>query len=280
MIQGTLFDGQCQRWLHRKHSWKHTSAGGFNPRRYQVAPLTEAQAREFTVAHHYTRSWPSATVRYGLVEDDTRLVGVCVLGVPMHPAVLTGVFPTLEPYQQSVELSRLVLLDEIPANAESWFVARVFDNVAVNGVRGVVAFSDPVARMVAGRVLMPGHLGIVYQALGAAYTGRGRARTLTMLPDGSVLQDRARAKLLGWERGAGGVVSRLVKLGAPPKPEGQPGEEWLTEALDVIGATQLRHPGNHRYAFRIGTKADRRATTVALPALPYPKQHQLAGVAA
>src|SRR4051794_4538061 len=58
--------------------------------------------------------------------DGGALVGILALGVPMRVNVLTNVFPWLIPYQQSLELSRLVLLDAPAPNAESWFSGRAF----------------------------------------------------------------------------------------------------------------------------------------------------------
>ena len=42
----------------------------------------------------------------------------------MQRRVLTAVFPDLEPYAESLELSRFVLAESVPANGESWFLAR------------------------------------------------------------------------------------------------------------------------------------------------------------
>ncbi|MFB8776276.1 hypothetical protein [Streptomyces broussonetiae] len=46
-------------------------------------------------------------------------MGVLTLGIPTHVAVLTSVFGRLTPYGESLELNRLVLLDEVPANADT-----------------------------------------------------------------------------------------------------------------------------------------------------------------
>jgi hypothetical protein len=55
--------------------------------------------------------------------------------------------------------SRFVLLDECPGNSESWFLARCFDALLDDGVRGVVSFADPVPRRTAsGQLVMPGHV--------------------------------------------------------------------------------------------------------------------------
>jgi hypothetical protein len=47
--------------------------------------------------------------------------------------------------------------------------------------------------MIGGRLLMPGHVGHVYRVTGGRYLGRGTARTITMLPDGTVLTARAQS---------------------------------------------------------------------------------------
>ncbi|MBQ1048480.1 hypothetical protein KBX50_08385 [Micromonospora sp. C51] len=268
-----VLEGYCQRWDRRRPSWRHASEGGFRASRYRVVPLAEAPAKAFVTVHHYSKAWPSAKLRYGIVEGDD-LVGVAVLGVPMSQRVLTKPFPTLKPNRQSMELSRLVLLDQVPANAETWFLARMFRLAAEEGVRGIVAFSDPMPRIVGGRILMPGHLGDVYKAFArSVYTGRATKRTLSMLPDGTVLTARSAAKVTGWERGAGGVVARLEDLGAPRfDPAGwMTPTAWLSHALDRI-AVRVRHRGNHRYAWTIGDRATRRRTPIALQERPRPQE--------
>jgi len=285
-------DGWCQRWRERTPRWSDLHQGGFDARRYAVTVLDEAPARAFCTAHHYSSAWPAARLRYGLIDLCDRgehagrpgavpvaggtLVGVLVLGVPMHVGVLLGPFPTLEPYQESLELSRLVLLDAVAANGESWFCAHAFRLAAEVGVRGLVAFSDPVPRWRTAsghsELIMPGHCGYVYQGLGSAYLGRATPRTLTVLPDATVLTARALAKVRNGEQGHLGVAARLVGLGASPLLPAQNRAGWLRQALSEVGARQLRHGGNHRFAFALGrTRAERSRVTIAQPAHPYPK---------
>lgn len=274
--------GVSQRWRERRCRWV-PSGPAFTPARYSVGEISERDAAAFVTRHHYSRSWPSTTIRYGLTRhDDSELVGVLTLGVPMSNKVLTNPFPTLEPNRESMELNRLVLLDEVPANGESWFCARAFKAAAHRGVRGVVAFSDPIPRTIvedgACREIKPGHLGIVYQALGFDALGRGTRRSLIMLPDGSVLTARARAKVTSRERGHQGVVERLQGLGAAPAPPQGSLGAWLAGSLDQIGARTVRHPGNYRYALRIGrTRAERTRTPIGMATTPYPKPHHGSG---
>jgi len=223
-------------------------------------------------SRHYSGTWPAAARRYGLFDLAGGLLGVCVLGIPMSAAVLTNVFSDLEPMVEALELSRLVLADEVPGNAETWFIARVFaDAAAAAGVRGVVAFADPVPRVIDGRLVFPGHRGAVYIAKGGAYLRRATPRTLTVLGDGRVLSDRSAQKVRQDERGHEHVERQLVRLGADPRRATQPGAQWLAEALGQVRATRLRHRGNHRYAFRLGRTARERARVrIARPSGPYP----------
>ena len=261
----------CQRWRDGAHSWRHRSEGGFDASQYEVADVSEADARRFVVAHHYARSYPAAAQRFGLYRGPS-LVGVVVLGVPMQERVLTNVFPDLVPYDESLELSRLVLLDEVPANAETWFLAHAFRLAARCGLRGVVSFSDPVPRRVGGRTVFAGHVGIVYQAKGAVFCGRSSPATKVLLRDGTVLDNRALSKVRGGEQGHAYVQRRLVAAGARPMRAGQSGRDWLAHALEEAGATRLRHRGNYRYAFAVGrSPRERRQVRIAAPALPYPK---------
>lgn len=265
--------GVTQRWRDTTPRWRPAGEDGFDPDRYEVREIPEDAAARFVRAHHYSASWPSTRLHFGL-HDGARLVGVVALGVPMSVKVLTNPFPSLVPYTESLEQSRLVLLDEVPANGESWFCAEAFRVAARDGVRGVVAFSDPMPRWRRdGALIKPGHVGIVYQALNFTYCGRGTRRSLVVLPDASVLTARAIAKVTARERGHAGVVSRLVALGATPPCPGGDLAVWLRVALDEVRARRVHHPGNHRYVIRLGrTRAERTRTVIGLQAAgPYPK---------
>jgi hypothetical protein len=268
----------CQRWHQRRHSWRHRSEGGFDASRYEVAPVEEADAMSFVRRHHYSGTYPAARLRYGLYEGSA-LVGVAVLSVPVQQSVLTKAFPNLLPYDESIELGRFVLLDRVPGNAESWFLAQAFRLAERDGVRGVVSFSDPMARRSAGGdIVFPGHIGTIYQASNARYLGRSTARSLLLLPDGTVLNDRAVQKIRSGEQGSEYAERRLVEWGAPRRRGSEVRSEWLAGALGAANVRRVRHPGNHRYAFLLGPRRERRAIEVGLPTSPYPKRTE--GVAA
>lgn len=254
-VNGALYEsGWCQRTTERRPTWRHASEGGFNRRRYDVVRLDHKAAERFVTTHHYSGTYPAAKLRHGLVDlYEQRLVGVAVLGVPMRDEVITNPLPDLTRHT-GAELSRLVLLDEVPSNGESFLLGKVFRDAQKHGIRGVVAFSDPVPRPHIG---MPGHVGDLYRAMEAAYTGRGTARPLTVLPDNTVLTDRAMSKVRNGESGAGGVIRRLVLLGARPPVAGQTGKQWLRQALTDLRVRRFDHPGNHRFAFLLGSERQR-----------------------
>ena len=286
----------CQRWSKGTHSWRHRSEGGFDPRLYDVVPLVEKTARAFVVDEHYAASFPAARFSIGLLTRDDRypingaivdgmaLVGVATFSTPMSSRVLTSVFPTLAPYEESVELGRFVLTDT-PANAESWFLARAFRLAHERGIRGVVSFADPMPRhrrvtealedgTLAERVeeVASGHCGTIYQSVGARALGRSTARTLHYDPRrGVVLSERTLSKIRCGESGSEAAEKHLVSLGAPVRHAGQDVKVWLREALDAIGIVRRRHPGNFRYAFALGSAAARRRLPIVGDVTPYPK---------
>lgn len=256
----------------------------FLPRGYSVDALDEVPAKHFVETHHYSGTYPAARWRFGLFAPGGRLVGVCVFSHPSNDRVLTSRFPGAA--KDSTELGRLVLLDEVGFNGESWFVSRCFPTLRRAGVRGVVSFSDPLARDdVHGRVVHQGHLGVIYRGLGARYTGLATPRTLHLLPDGSVFSARTAQKVRSLERGWLYGVQQLVRQGAAacpvhPGEEGLPGARvaaaaWLKTWLERLGRKR-RHQGNLTYLWAFDEEAQ-----AALPiALPYPSRAEVAALMA
>jgi len=280
-----------QRWRQRRDSFRPGSEP-FEPDRYEVEPVEQALARPFVEQHHYSGSYPAARLAVGLWRRRRlaarELVGVAVFSVPMSQAVIPKYSAGLKP-AEGVELGRLVLLDEVPGNAESFFCARAFDLVrselgdkraaedrtASPDVRVVVSFSDPLRRVADdGRVVMPGHCGIVYQALSAQLVGRTNRATLILGSGGRVVSNRMLAKLRGDKRGAAYAYEALRGLGAPRRRLGESGVAYVRRALDDAAFRRVRHPGNFAYIWPIGGAGARRKLRrrfEALPSLPYPK---------
>lgn len=233
---------------------------------YDVALLPDdATARAFVRAHHYSGSYPAARWRFGLFRKGL-LQGVAIFSHPCNDRVLTGLFPGRA--TDSVELGRFVLLDEVPGNGETWMLGQCFRWLRREGLLGVVAFADPCRRLNRfGIPVFAGHIGTIYQAHNGVYLGRSTPRTLTLLPNGQVLSDRAQQKVRTADRGVRYSVQQLVQCGAA-SPESYDPEvlgPWLRQWKRRL-CRRFRHRGNHKYAWPLSRK-------VRLPAgLPYPKQ--------
>lgn len=248
----------AQRWRTGRDSYRPVGET-IDTAAYEVASIPDdSTARAFVQAHHYSKSYPAARFRYGLYRRH-ELVGVAVFSVPARDAVL-AVLPG-EPLERT-ELGRFVLLDDVAANGETWFLARAFDLLRQAGIAGVVSFSDPMARVREdGTLVHPGHVGTIYQAFNAVFLGRARAEALRLLPDGTVLHRRAISKVRGEEQGWRYVVERMQSFGAKP-PRGDL-RAWADEWVPRLTRT-VHHPGNLKYAWAL-RRRDRRHLPQSLP---------------
>ncbi len=251
-------------------------------------PGSDRLASEFVRAHHYSGSYPAAVFRLGLYRMK-ELVGVCVFGVPAQKASIPkwcGLSPG-----SGVVLSRFVLLDDVPANGETWFLARSFEAL-IRGKKdllAVLSYSDPVPRRTSeGRIVMPGHVGTIYQAFNGSYHGRSKRETQWFGPDGRLFDRRSFSKIRNGEVGAEASYKRLIALGVSPK---RSHETWPVYILRIKEEffRKVRHTGNHVYTWplippfdELGKgrrkkmrRAARREITAEMPIpeppLPYPK---------
>lgn len=240
----------AQRWRDQRDTYRPTDDVRFRPERYHVDPIADDRtARAFVTRHHYSGSYPAARWRFGLFEG-SELVGVAVFSVPAGAHVLGQAFGDAAP--DCTELGRFVLLDRVPRNGESWFLARARAQLRREGVAGFLSFCDPARRTNAdGLEVFGGHIGTIYQASSAAYLGQANPRTIRLLADGRVFSARAAQKIRAGERGWRPAAAVLEAAGAPAPPDLEGARrEWLREWLPRTTRT-LRHPGNHRYAFAL-----------------------------
>lgn len=252
-----------QRWAEKRGSYR-PAGEVIDTRQYEIVTLTgDREAKAFVQQHHYSGSYPAARERFGLYRS-SELVGVAVFSVPVQPRALDKLPGGRE---SCVEFGRLVLLDDVPGNGESWFIGECMRRLRQDGYTGIVSFADPVPRRtVEGTVVFPGHIGTIYQATNAVYTGQASKRTLRLLPDGTVLHPRAIAKIKTWDCGWHYCAERLVRFGAAKLEPGADSHAWLAEWLPKL-TRPLSHTGNHRYLWALN-KRDRKH----LPAgQPYPK---------
>jgi hypothetical protein len=266
---GTMFVKKVLHWRYRQPIYKLPEDRRFDPLDFEVAPIVDdATARAFVTEHHYAGSYPAARFRYGIYRRTGALEGVAVYSHPVNDRVL-DVLPCDR--LEGVELGRLVLLDSVLANAESWMIARTFELLRREGIRGVVSFSDPVPRTNAtGERIFPGHLGFIYRATNASYNGRSTAQGLRILPNGTVFSRRAMQKVRAQDRGHEYAERILVQHGARPRRMSEDARAWLRDVLQAV-TRPLRHEGNLRYLFGL----DRATKKLLPPSLPYPSFEDL-----
>ena len=112
-------------------------------------------AAQTVIAHHYLHRRPPISHAFGLMHGE-RLVGVLTFGSPASRHLQISASrnnPNLV-----MELNRLWLLDGLPKNTASWFVARAMKELPA---RIVVSYADTAH----------GHDGTVYRAMSWNYAG-------------------------------------------------------------------------------------------------------------
>jgi hypothetical protein len=198
-----------------------------------VAPVGTADVQEFARRYHYSGVGNNANWRWGLW-NGVVLNGVVAYNLPTR-SVCASVFGA-DHLHRVWHMGKLVLADTSPRNSESRLIGGSLRAIRVNypDVWGVLTYAATDV----------GHLGYVYQATNAIYTGTGGDphyfvdaagnRRGTHLDGHGVTADKAR--LLGWTRAKGGV--------------------------------------KHRYVYILGNKTQRRErmALLRLPILPYPKE--------
>lgn len=266
----------CQRWRERRDRYR-PAGERIEPSRYGVDVISDKAAAAFVAEHHYAPNVPPQVLSIGLFDAHAigapRLAGVCVFSVSMNQRAVPC--RTGQPANRGCELGRLVLLDDVAANGESWFVSRAFKLLRDEKphLAAVVSYSDPLPRRRSdGSLFKVGHIGTVYQALGARFVGRSAARTLLIANDGTVVSERSLSKLRNDERGAGYAYDQLRLLGAPPMEPGESGAGYVARVTSLTMFRRVAHPGNFTYVWGLGRSRERQKVEAGMPpALPYPK---------
>ncbi len=265
---------RSQRWRDRREAYV-TNGTVIDPAIHSVNVIhCSRTAKPFVEAHHYSGSFPATRLSCGLFRNGaggrSELVGVASFAVPMNNASIrlhTG----LEDPLAGVDLGRLILLDDVAANGESWFVSRAFRLLRREkpGILSVIAYSDPVRRVASdGTIVMPGHCGMVYQALSAQLRGRSSARIDHVMPNGRIVSPRALSKIRTQDTGSAYAERQIVEAGAPARDHGEEPCDWIMRLRREGHLSQRRHPGNLVYAFAL-TRAAKLAGRDR-PSLAYP----------
>lgn len=213
--------------------WDAEEATAPKVREMNVGPASPADCDEFARRYHYSGHAANQSWRYGLWHGVT-LWGFAGFNLPTRETC-QSVFGA-EHVDKVAHLSRLALAEHAPRNSESRLIAGSLAALAQDVPRlwAVITYAD----------ILQGHIGYVYQATNALYTGVGsKGHARYVLPNGRIRGDyegsrqisREQARRRGWQ-----VIEPL---------------------------------GKHRYVYILGTPAQRRARRKALrlPVLPYPK---------
>lgn len=204
--------------------------------RYSVRQISGGEGKTFIREHHYSRSCHNGPMCWGLFEED-QLIGVLAFATPNSENVRRSVFGAGRE-NEVTELHRLVVLDGTPTNTESYFIGQALKGLVKYKpqYRAVLSFADGTE----------GHIGVIYQATNALYTGvTGRARF--------------------W-RDAEGRLRHPRQNGHNVTPEEATAFGWTSEIREA----------KHRYVFFVGSPAQRRRSKreMSLPVLPYPRRQE------
>lgn len=232
-------DPLCGRCCSREHKTLDASlfdvseeTESLKVREMVVAPVSTSDVHEFSRRYHYTSTGGNASWRWGLWHGVT-LLGIVAYNLPTRETCESVFGP--EHFDKVWHMGRLALADEAPRNSESRLIAGSLHLIKRDhpNVWGVLTYAATDA----------GHLGYVYQATNALYTGTGG--------DSHYFVDGTGKRRSTYLNGGGVGAARAAEMG------------WT------------RHEGGtkHRYVYVLGSKTQRRQrlAQLRLPVLPYPK---------
>jgi hypothetical protein len=207
-----------------------------------VGPVSMKDTLEFCSRYHYTERAGHAMWRWGL------WCGPVLYGVICYnwPSPVAGAAVFGSEYKQNVlHIGRLALPDSAPRNSESRLIGQ--------SLRQLEDEHPEVWAVLTYAATDEGHIGYVYQATNAIYTGVGG--------DGVVYKDQ-RGQHRSPRSTIAGSAARITKKDARTR-----------------GWTVCEAGPKHRYVYILGNKTQRRQRLQMLkyPILPYPKQTQPEG---
>jgi hypothetical protein len=196
-----------------------------------VGPASRSDVNEFAQRWHYTATGGNMTWNYGLW-DGYSLVGVVSYNLP--PMQTCNAFFGEEHWEWVVHMGRLICAQDAPRNVESKLISGSFALLRKN---------RPEARLVVTyAATSQGHIGYVYQATNAIYTGTTEIKHFYIDEHGR-------------QRGS------------------KQGTYLSIDKAKARGWTVHQETAKHRYVYLLGSKTERKEALKLLkfPILPYPK---------
>lgn len=205
-----------------------------------VGPVAVADAQEFARRYHYTGVGNNLNWRWGLWHGAV-LHGIVAYNLPTR-RTCASVFGA-EHEHRVWHMGRLILSDASPRNSESRLIG--------GSLRAIRAEYPDVWAVLTYAATDVGHLGYVYQATNAIYTG------------------------------VGGDLNYYIDLAGQRRGTHLDGRRVGPERAEAMGWT--RHAGGvkHRYVYVLGSKSQRRhrMSLLRLSQFPYPKANRQEDVA-
>ena len=198
----------------------------------KVTPISQTEAKNLVVRHHYLHSFPGGTkLSFGIFYQSF-LMGAITLGV--GPFLGYGMVDGATS-EDCITLTRLWLEDDLPYNSESHVIGTLLRSLQKEtSFKFVLAYSDPAA----------GHIGTIYQATNWLYTGLSSATPLYDIGDGILHHSRSLAHGLGTHS-----IRYLTSQG--------------------ISVKTIPQMAKHRYIYFLDQSWRSR---LMVPLLPYPKK--------
>lgn len=169
-----------------------------------LGPVATRDVQEFCERYHYTHTGGAMAWRYGLWHNVT-LLGVVAYNLPTRETC-ESVFGA-EHFEHVWHMGRLAMSDDAPRNSESRLISLSLKAIQREHphVWGVLTYAASSA----------GHIGYVYQATNALYTGEGGTGALTYVdqkgrqrPNHHI--NRAQALARGWTPMQPGIKHRYL----------------------------------------------------------------------
>jgi len=202
---------------------------------YEVKSIDSEQCKEWFLYKHYAKRMPPPIIySFGLFKDGV-LQGVCTYSISMA----TMLRDSFKGYDL-LELSRLVVNENMPKNTLSYFVSQTFKLLPKPIV--LLSYSDT----------SQNHHGYIYQATNWLYTGLS-----------AEFKDYA---IKGMEHLHNQTIMDLSK-GKENRVE------WLKNKYGAENVYMVERPRKHRYFFFLGNKKEVKKMMGFLPyeSMPYPK---------
>jgi len=202
-----------------------------------VGPVSSSDCKEFASRYHYTGA-DSSSWRFGLWNGPVLhgIVGYNVLTKNVSKSVFGP-----DHWEHVWHMSRLVLSDNSPRNSESRLIGASLKRIQneVPKVWCVLTYAACHA----------GHVGYVYQATNAIYTGLAAGSECMYLDQDGIQRSRRSLDIDKFDGAS------------------------LAERAAARGWKRVDVPKKHRYVYILGSKTQRRQRLALLryPVLPYPK---------